>query len=121
MKRRNGSKRASQRRREEGKHEKRDLHGNAGFPCVKQWFLKGRTSNLKFKNDRKLKTSCLKRRQASKTRQEGEQEGEKEAQKHKKNPKKGCHTSILLRGSCDPAATGVIFAVDVVPLSILAS
>ena len=46
LKRRNGSKRASQRRREEGKHEKRDLQGHHCFPNVKTMFLKVRTSIL---------------------------------------------------------------------------
>ena len=46
MKRRNGSKRASQRRREEDKHEKRDVHIHVGFPIVNSMFLKVRTSIL---------------------------------------------------------------------------
>ena len=39
----------------------------------------------------------------------------------REEPEEGLPYIDLLQQSCDPAATGVIFAVDVVPLSILAS
>ena len=53
--------------------------------------------------------------------QKDRQKDKKESRSKNKNPKKGWHSSTGLRRGCGEAATGVIFAVDVVPLSILAS
>ena len=60
----------------------------------------------------------MKRRQARKTRQEGEQEGQEGVEQEEKHPQKG---AVGHRSCYDGAATGIIFAVDVVALSILAS
>ena len=87
-----------------------------------------RTSNLEreiARNRSPIGKNCQKESQASKTRQEGQQEGQEEVQKPKNNQKKVVRdidpASGELQRSYNGAATGVIFAVDVVPLSILAS
>ena len=98
------------------------------FPSVKPRFLKVRTPTWSVKSQEIVSNSernSQKENQASKTREEGQQEGQEEVEKQNaKSP--GGETDIDPAStercrSVGGAATGVIFGVDVVPLSILAS
>ena len=84
-------------------------------------FSKVRTSILETQIAAKSERNCQKQSQASKTREDGQQEGEKEVQKQENKSPGGVTDIDPAATDIDRAATGVIFGVDVVPLSMLAS